>query len=83
MAFIPPFLRPSPLGLRPIPFRISLNRRIVVESIKSTSLNVRPNVRLSDKSYFCNFTYVVLVFRKNQFTTLGETLGEYLSYLLF
>ena len=40
--------------------------------------------RLSDKYYFCNFTHVVFVFRKNQFTTLGpgkSGCGAYPSYL--
>jgi hypothetical protein len=30
--------------------------------------------RLSDKFYFCNFTHVVLDFRKNQITTSGGNL---------
>jgi hypothetical protein len=40
---------------------ISLNKRIVVESISNTSLKVSPKVRLSDKIYFCIFTHVVIV----------------------
>src|SRR5690606_6940755 len=41
---------------RPTPLRISLNNRMVVESIRSTSLNVNPKVRLSDKKDSYCFT---------------------------
>jgi len=39
--------------------------------------------RLSDKFYFCNFTYVVFVFFKNQITTSGGNLWGVPLLLLF
>ena len=39
--------------------------------------------RLSDKFYFCNFTRVVVVFRKNQITTSGGNLRGVPLLLLF
>jgi hypothetical protein len=58
MNFQPPFFFPSPLGLRPTPLSMSLNKRMVVESINNTSLNVNPKVRLSDKNDWYLFTRV-------------------------
>ena len=57
---------------------------MVLESIKRTPLKVNPNVRLTDKSNFCNFNDVVTCFVvKTNVQHEGETSGDYPIFILF
>ncbi len=70
-------------AFRPTSLRMSLNSLIVVRSIKRTSLNVNPKVRLKDQISFWIFAHIVFMFVQKQKYYMSGKLSNLSNFPFF